>query len=555
MALSNASQTKNITIASANYGNYSSTFEFVVNLNQAPEKTILVTPADDEILIGDFRPILSWNVPADPEMQDLQFQVQIDLASTFDSQVGGLPLIVADSSVSYDGFDFTSPVPSGNGTASYQPIVDLADKTVYYWRVRAFDGTRYGEWSEPNKLTIGIVATEIRLVADRVYMPAANTLVNITASYVDRFGNVDVSYQNLLIFVQSQTVMGAFSDTSVLVVDGVATTSYTSTGVLGATHIEVVSSMPHNTLILRSIVIGEVPILMTPLNGQRLPSETRPRLTWLVPDDAQGDLLHFKVEIFDSPLMSMGDLIYSADSRLDATGFIPAMPVQPLIPSASHDVQMDLVDGKYWWRVTPYDSAYKAASEPFVFSMPDEMTVVSKPLVSNKAVSQVVVMANVTIEQRGENLPAEAKHFVTNMAFEPEGEIIWEEVTEKAKARGRHVFEQKDVPAHGWAVAIKTVIKANETTGQISLNGHGVVFDGDYVGTADEDYIGVLSSVTPIGFTAMPVDSGDSIALTWSYVDLNTDNRRVIDKFIIEVFNPTTGEYEPYDGGTGEIIA
>jgi hypothetical protein len=128
-------------------------------------------------------------------------------------------------------------------------------------------------------------------------------------------------------------------------------------------------------------------------------------------------------------------------------------------------------------------------------------------------------------------------------------------VTAKVQSRTKHVFRSSTVPAHGFALAIKTVIKANDALGSISLNGHGAVFDGDYSETANEDYIGVLSAITPIGFTASPSEDGQSIALTWAYVDLNTESRRVIDKFIIEVFNPDTGRYEPYDGGTGEVTA
>jgi hypothetical protein len=555
MAFSNASQTKTITVSHVNYGAYSDVFEFVVNLNQAPEKTVLSAPLNDAILVTDTQPIFTWNVPADPESHELHFQIEIDTSVNFDSQIGGLPLISADSYVNTDGFNITAAVPSGTGQVSYQPLVHLNLRNVYYWRARAFDGSRYGEWSEAWKLTVGILATEIRLEADRLYMPVADTEVAITASFVDRLGNVDVAINEVLIFVQSQSVMGVFTDASVEAENGIATTTYISSGVLGATHVRVVSALPHNVLILRSMVMGEVPILLAPANGSRLPSAIRPRLVWLVPDDPQGDLLHFKVEIFSSPLMNMSSLVYSADSSIDTTGFMPAMPIQPLAPQASHDVQIDLPDAKYWWRVTPFDTVYKVASEPFVFSMPNVLTVVSKPLLSTSPITQAVVMANVTIETGTELVPAVARHYVTNMALEPDEDIIWEEVTEKARNRSRHVFAQKAVPAHGWAVAIKTVIEANDATGRISLNGHGVVFDGEYVGTADEDYIGVLSSVTPIGFTALPVEGGDSIALTWSYVDLNTDNRRVIDKFIIEVYNPDTGEYEPYDGGTGEVPA
>ena len=555
MAFSNASQTKVITVSSVNYGDYSDIFQFVVNLNQAPEKTVLVAPSNDAILIGDYQPLFNWNIPSDPENNSLNFQLEIDLSASFDSQVGGLPLLSANSSISVEGFSFTAPVPSGAGQASYQVQVNLNDRTVYYWRVRAFDGSRFGEWSNANKMTVGILATEIHLSADRLYMPAANTEVMVTAAFVDRLGNVDVVMNEVMIFIQSQSIMGSFLDVSVESIDGVASTVYRSSGILGATHVQVVSALPHNTLILRSMTMGEVPVLLTPANGSRLPSAVKPRLTWLVPDDIQGDLLHFKVDIFSSQMMDVGSIVYSADSLLNADAFMPAMPVQPLTPTASHDVQVELPDGKYWWRVTPYDGAYKTPSQAFVYSMPDVMTIISKPLASNKPVTQAVVTANVTIEVGNEALPAVAKHYVTNMALEPEDMIIWEEVTDKAITRSRYVFKQKEVPLHGWAIAIKTVIAANESTGRISLNGHGVVFDGDYVETADEDYIGVLSSITPIGFTALPVDGGSSIALTWSYVDLNTDSRRIIDKFIVEVYDPETGEYVPYDGATGEIMA
>lgn len=556
MTLSIPSQTKVITVSRVTYGDYtSSPLEFSVNMNQAPEKVQLVSPVDDDVLIGNPQPVLIWDVPVDDEGQDVQFQVQIDLQETFDSQVGSVPLIFADSQISYTGFDFSAPVPSGTGQASYQLQIPLTDRTAYFWRVRAYDGFRYGEWSDPFKMTCGILATRIELSADVLYAPTANTTSHITARFVDRLGNVDVLIDEMLVFTQSQANMGAFSSSYVQVVDGIALTDYVTSGILGATYIEVVSPLEHNTLMLRSIVLDERPVLLSPANGRRLETGTKPRLVWLVPDDAEGDPLHFKVEIFNSPTLSGTSLVYTADSHLDTTGFSPGLPIAPLSATAWHDVQVDLPDDKYWWRVSPYDTTFKTASDVFVFGMPDIMQIVSKPLISAKPVTQVVVMANVTLGIGTENVPAVAKHYVTNMALEPENEIIWEDVTEKARSRGKHVFLQKEEPAHGWAIAIKTVINANETVGEIALNGHGVVFDGDYTGTADEDYIGVLSAITPMGFTALPVDSGNSIALTWTYADLNTPTRRVTDKFIIEVYNPATQEYEPYDGASGEIIA
>jgi len=555
MTLSVASQIKTIIISRVNYGGFSTPLEFSVSLNQAPEKVVLVSPVDDDILISNPQPILIWNVPVDHENHDLHFQLQVDLVDTFDSQVGGVPLIVADSLLSYTGFDFTVPKPSGTGQASYELQVPLSNRTVYHWRVRAYDGARYGEWSDAFKMTVGILATSVLLEADVLYAPVANTVSHITATFVDKLGNVDEEIDDMLIFTQSQASMGSFSPHYVQVVDGIASTDYTTSGVLGATYIEVVTPLDHNVLMLRSIVMGEQPVLLTPANGRRLPTGNQPRLIWLVPDDTEGDPLHFKVEIFNSVLMNGASLIYEADSSINTLGFSPGLPIAPLSATAWHDVQNVLPDAKYWWKVTPYDGVYKPASEVFVFSMPDIMEIVSKSLVSEKRVSQVVAMANVTLRHGTENVKAVARHYVTNMALEPENEVAWEEVTDKVLKRSKHVFEQKEIPAHGWAIAIKTIIEAHETTGEIALNGHGVVFDGDYVGSADEDYIGVLSAITPIGFTALPVDNGNSIALTWTYVDLNTPSRRVTDKFIVEVFNTTTGEYEPYDGATGEILA
>ncbi len=187
--------------------------------------------------------------------------------------------------------------------------------------------------------------------------------------------------------------------------------------------------------------------------------------------------------------------------------------------------------------------------------MPNQMVVVSKPLLSEKPVTQAVLMANVVIEKGSENNPGEARHYVTNMALEPEDAIIWHDVTEYVASRKKFVFKNRAAPASGWAIAIKTVIDANESTGIISFNGHGVVFDGDYSETINEDYVGVISALTPISFQALPSIDGDTLTLSWAYVDLNSDNRRIIDKFILEVYNPATGLYEPYDGDKGEIIA
>lgn len=566
MAKSNPSLSHIVTISKATYGPYSSLHSFSVHLNQVPNRVVLKAPEDNMITLQP-RPTFTWFVPADPENQALHFEIQIDTNQNFNSQSGGLPLIRKFSQELYTGFDFTNPKPAGVGEASYTPNFDLADRTVYYWRVRAADGQSFGEWSIARKLTSGIVATKIQLTADRVYLPAYGVTANIHAAFVDAAGNIDVYMRELVTFVQSQPLIGNFTPVSSFPSNGITHTSYAASGRHGATQITALtdSNLPCEPLVLRTVVVGEVPTLLFPANGIRLATGTLPRFTWMVPDDPEGDLLHFRLEVYDSSSLTPQHLVYVADSKLDVRGFSFSAPVAPLSLDVWHDVQVGnfvdqaqttFDDGQYWWRVIPYDSAYKTGSIPFTFSLPNEMTIVSKPLVSTRPITQAVVLTQLTIDPPEEGkIPARVRHYITNMAMEIPTNIVWEDITENVASRTKYVFKNTAPPEHGWALAVKTVIEANESTGLIALDGHGVVFDGNYVDTNNEDYIGTLSALTPVGFQAYPTTDTNMIALNWSYVDLNSQGRRIIDKFIIEVYNPTTGLYEPYDGVNGEVLA
>lgn len=589
MAFSNYSTPQSLIVSQATYGLYSETLQFTVNLNKAPAQVILIDPDVDGISL-ELSPIFKWYVPADPENDALHFQIQIDVSEQFDSQSGNTAMFVYDSYVSTNGFDFTEPRAAGIGQAAFQIPVELLNRQIYYWRVRAYDGdlndmpgrnARYGAWSESRKLTIGVVATQVLLTATRTYLPAQGQESYITASLVDRLGNIDETHNGLLTFVSTEPSIGGINPRIADLVNGAAQTVFTSSGAEGATYILVQEiliqnnalTLPSNDLMIASVVIDETPLLVFPKNGGRLPSEALPEFEWLTPANYSGGLLHFKIEIYKSPVMNSSNLIYTRDSRHDDTGFRslelehPDLPVQPLSSNCVHKLQEILPDGKYWWRIIPWDTSeqhYNNASRTFAFSMPNEMVIVSKPLTSSKPITQAVVLANVTLDIGYENDPATVEHYITNMANEPEldvgetynpNKLQWINITEQVKKRTKIIFPNTGIPVHGWALAIKTVIKANQSTGRISFNGHGAVFDGDYQELMTEDYIGVLSALTPIGFQAVPTQDGSSINLTWAYVDLNTPHKRIIDKFIVEVYNPDTGVYEPYDGVKGEIVA
>ncbi len=78
-----------------------------------------------------------------------------------------------------------------------------------------------------------------------------------------------------------------------------------------------------------------------------------PALTFNVPQDANGDALHFKVEIDDDG--NFGADTQSYESRTNAAGFNPTPPVTQGAGQMTYTVQSALAEGDWWWRVSAWD--------------------------------------------------------------------------------------------------------------------------------------------------------------------------------------------------------
>ncbi len=104
---------------------------FTVNTaNQQPEEPYLLYPAQDaEIQSTDLE--LSASVVDDPDGDEVSYEFQVDVSQTFDSSdlitSGEGDLEVSDDSVLWT-------------------VSNLNDDTLYYWRVRAGDGSSYSKW-------------------------------------------------------------------------------------------------------------------------------------------------------------------------------------------------------------------------------------------------------------------------------------------------------------------------------------------------------------------------------------------------------------------------
>ncbi|MBU4123809.1 right-handed parallel beta-helix repeat-containing protein, partial [bacterium] len=149
--------------------------------NQPPQAPILSSPADNTLT--NATPTLVWNVPTDADGDDLNFKTEISTTSVF----SGVNDITVESKVDTTGFDPVPPVAQGAGTCSYtiQPA-DTLSETTYYWRVAAWDGTVYGDYSETWKFYVDATPAEI-------ISATATTTTNITVSFSEDLDGATIS--------------------------------------------------------------------------------------------------------------------------------------------------------------------------------------------------------------------------------------------------------------------------------------------------------------------------------------------------------------------------
>ncbi|MFP4458293.1 MAG: S8 family serine peptidase [Candidatus Zixiibacteriota bacterium] len=119
--------------------------------NDRPEAPIYSNWLFDNARIDDPQPELIWQVPEDGDGHDLHFVLEYDDSADF-----GDPIAIFrtdESAIGFTGGAF--PVEEGTGEAiSFNFETPLEDGT-YWWRVRAYDGITYSNWTHPRSFTIG----------------------------------------------------------------------------------------------------------------------------------------------------------------------------------------------------------------------------------------------------------------------------------------------------------------------------------------------------------------------------------------------------------------
>ena len=110
---------------------WTSLFTFSVNTpNDVPTAPSINSPQNGEE-VDSLEPTLEVNNSTDANLDTLTYFFEIDKIDTFNS-----PSLEKSPEVTEGAGDITSWVPS-----------ELVDNTTYYWRVRAYDGAAYSQWT------------------------------------------------------------------------------------------------------------------------------------------------------------------------------------------------------------------------------------------------------------------------------------------------------------------------------------------------------------------------------------------------------------------------
>ncbi len=319
--------------------------------NTAPAAPVLTTPSDD-VFINNSKPEFTWSVPADQDLDLLHFKVEIDDDHNWDQITQTI-----ESKTNITGFSPAPPVAQGTGSMKYTVQTALTEGD-WWWRVAAWDSKVDGNYAADRKLTIDLTPpfTENHQPAKAVNDVAVNT--DITLEIKDVLSGVENSTIQLTINGTNVT------PTLVSITSGVRI-SYNPPQDFGNSQTITItvkaSDKAGNAMTLESYLFTTIapvnaaplaPVLIAPASDSLLNNAT-PQLSWSVPQDANLDALHFKIDLDnDNNWDNISQVIESKTSTL---GFSPTPPVTQGTGSVAYNIQTALDEGIWLWRVAACD--------------------------------------------------------------------------------------------------------------------------------------------------------------------------------------------------------
>ncbi len=333
--------------------------ELLMMNNYTPAPPTLATPSDDAKLASPPASLI-WNIPADPEGDDLHFRVELDSDGSF-----------ASSDYSWeswvDATDFTDAMPIASGSGQTGVNIPEISYGTWSWRVTSYDGTSESLPSEVRTFSINTppaAATIVSPIDGAILASSPETVEWNIPSDVDGdelhfvlqldgdgdFGTCDYEYDSRVSTDGFSAALPALSGTGTCFFDIPALPSgqwYWRVRANDGTDFN--TSSPSWTFNVDTP--PEAPVLESPLDMfQNADSPTE--LRWTVPEDFDGDDLDFRVEIDrDGDFSPYPD--YSYESWESPDGF-SSVPAPEGTGTCSFTVPA-LPEGQWSWRVTAFD--------------------------------------------------------------------------------------------------------------------------------------------------------------------------------------------------------
>ena len=224
--------------------------------------------------------------------------------------------------------------------------------------------------------------------------------------------------------------------------------------------------------------------IVEPSPGKRI--SQRQSFIFDSPAHPEGKKLHFIVDY--STMSTFGNIAYSFASRTNQAGweYMPSGGTTYLpFPSAGVDgavrvrytPQTDLPIASYYWRVIGDDGFTKGAYNTAVLSRVGNLIRVELAgAVETSAHARSLVPVIFRTLPTDGAIPSSLKLFVTNNGFD--ANPTWEDASNTANEIGlAHTFANTTKTASKWGVNIRIEIHANDSLGDISLDGFGFTFD------------------------------------------------------------------------------
>lgn len=227
------------------------------------------------------------------------------------------------------------------------------------------------------------------------------------------------------------------------------------------------------------------PILTLPVDNYRVPA--KPVLQAIVGKDPEGDKQHFVIQMAEDEQFTKGVLEFA--SNVNRTGWkvggvdIPTTGVSNSAEGQSVDYTLQVGLNKWtsmFWRIAAIDATTNARG---VWSNTRRIRIgnvldydtLAKPIYTGAIHARRILIAlNYNLANDGAN-PADMKVYVTNNGGD--SSPTWEDATHKFTTQDYYEFTNTSKTSENFAVAFRVVINANDSMGDIWIDGAGMTFD------------------------------------------------------------------------------